>query len=607
MTTTATPQSTGAARSHLSRLFSRPARGAWPMIQRELRASSHHAITYWQRFITGAIAFLVLYSIPAVSALLQSQMGGYLFLGLHALLMVTLAIFAPFMTADCIAREKREGTLGLLFLTPLSSQGIVIGKSAAQTIRIFSIWLTTLPMLIIPFALGGVTWFDFCVAVTFEFAVAALGLAAGLISTTLFEDRNWAFFVAGALAACFWMFYAVYVGFLVNAASMQNPDFLLCMKSGLILVTAPGRPWESIQGTHIPRFWTYIFASSWAFSLLWLMISLLWAARHIEYTWRDKLDKRRSIWTRLAGALLDESPKPSKTRWLTNRRLLMGLFLALSGWVVAGISWQFDLSHPRLFFTSLELGWVFFVILAAMSVGKPRVLGPFLRHRKIGDNNPIGWLSTYSRKTRFSQAGLCLLFIMAGVACFYFKISNFFSMDTIENTMLIVFGAAYTLSGVSSFWREKQSGALELILITPVTVNQLIWGRVRGLWLQFLPSALVLVVFHLLSGERSSNGSRDEPILASILVFTYVGLPFFATYTALRVRYFIVACILTLLGALLAICFGSELASFTFYINGSTNAPVELVILCIALGFCLFIGLIFFLLRHSLYRRIYSF
>jgi hypothetical protein len=58
--------------------------------------------------------------------------------------------------------------------------------------------------------------------------------------------------------------------------------------------------------------------------------------------------------------------------------------------------------------------------------------------------------------------------------------------------LLLVMAAAYTFAGVNGFLKEKKSGALELILVTPLSVNQIIFGRVWGLWKQFLPSLLIL-------------------------------------------------------------------------------------------------------------------
>jgi hypothetical protein len=61
------------------------------------------------------------------------------------------------VTCDCLSEEKREGTLGLLFLTDLKGHDVVLGKLAATSVNAFYGMLAVLPMLAIPFILGGVT------------------------------------------------------------------------------------------------------------------------------------------------------------------------------------------------------------------------------------------------------------------------------------------------------------------------------------------------------------------------------------------------------------------------------------------------------------------
>jgi ABC-type transport system involved in cytochrome c biogenesis permease component len=61
-------------------------------------------------------------------------------------------------TADCLSEEKREGTLGLLFLTDLKGADIVLGKLAATSMRGFYGFLAVFPVLAIPLLLGGITW-----------------------------------------------------------------------------------------------------------------------------------------------------------------------------------------------------------------------------------------------------------------------------------------------------------------------------------------------------------------------------------------------------------------------------------------------------------------
>ena len=48
-----------------------------------------------------------------------------------------------------------------------------------------------------------------------------------------------------------------------------------------------------------------------------------------------------------------------------------------------------------------------------------------------------------------------------------------------------------TFSATGSFREELETGAFELLLVTPLRERQIIAGRVRGLWRQFLPAILV--------------------------------------------------------------------------------------------------------------------
>ena len=56
-----------------------------------------------------------------------------LFWGLSGLCMLYCVAAGRLMTAECMSREKREGTLGLLFLTDLKGYDVVLGKLAATS------------------------------------------------------------------------------------------------------------------------------------------------------------------------------------------------------------------------------------------------------------------------------------------------------------------------------------------------------------------------------------------------------------------------------------------------------------------------------------------
>src|SRR5215469_11630653 len=66
-----------------------------------------------------------------------------------------------FFTAHSLTEEKREGTLGLLFLTDLKGYDVVLGKFAAVSLNAFYALLALMPMTALPLLLGGVTGAEF--------------------------------------------------------------------------------------------------------------------------------------------------------------------------------------------------------------------------------------------------------------------------------------------------------------------------------------------------------------------------------------------------------------------------------------------------------------
>src|SRR5207302_8212546 len=110
--------------------------------------------------------------------------------------------------------------------------------------------------------------------------------------------------------------------------------------------------------------------------------------------------------------------------------------------------------------------------------------------RRLMERNPIAWLQQYSWRARATKWGLCLGFLV--LECIALRITwasrQFYDMmSSLQFGLMVIAGLMFVFVGVSSFQMEKQTGALELILVTPLRVNQIIFGRVYGLWKQFLP------------------------------------------------------------------------------------------------------------------------
>jgi ABC-type transport system involved in multi-copper enzyme maturation permease subunit len=175
----------------------------WPVIIREMRAEARHVTGPVLR-VLGATAFIgvfwLLISNPSASG---TQIGRRLFSALNYTLFVSLWICVPLVTADCISREKREGTLGLLFLTPLSARGIVIGKSLIQALRGLTLVLAAMPVLVLPFFYGGIVWQDAVLALVIHLSALGAGLAAGLIASCLTRQHVRSFILAEVLSLVF--------------------------------------------------------------------------------------------------------------------------------------------------------------------------------------------------------------------------------------------------------------------------------------------------------------------------------------------------------------------------------------------------------------------
>src|SRR5262249_41854281 len=108
----------------------------------------------------GAAALLVTCCFFGFRLGFGPNQGGTLFGGLHLTLFLSIWIIVPLLAADCISRERRDGTLGLLFLTRLRPQEVVGAKGFAHGMRALTLWLAVLPALMIPFLLGGVGWHE---------------------------------------------------------------------------------------------------------------------------------------------------------------------------------------------------------------------------------------------------------------------------------------------------------------------------------------------------------------------------------------------------------------------------------------------------------------
>src|SRR5262249_26995347 len=134
----------------------------------------------------------------ALPSLVQT-FGTTLFGKMNLFIFAAIWIFVPLATADAVSRERREGTLALLYLTKLGPFGIVVGKAFVHMLRSLTLFVTMVPWLILPLVFGGVELRDLAMALMLDLAALLLAQAAGLLASTI--PRDWLKSVI--LAECF--------------------------------------------------------------------------------------------------------------------------------------------------------------------------------------------------------------------------------------------------------------------------------------------------------------------------------------------------------------------------------------------------------------------
>ena len=555
---------------------------AWTVAEREVREGARRWANYRLRVGSGLAGAALLWITINNASGGMGQTGLQLFLRLHCLMLVLIIGIVPAMAADCIARERREGTLGLLFLTPLTARGVVIGKSLAQMLRALTLWLAMLPVLTIPFLTGGVTRSMAFHMLAIEFIVAVICMASGIMASALTKSRNGAYFLAYTFA----MLSLAAVAMLETALiSPVGPLGQISTWNDLLtdgIMTATGNGANSRKAilyyTVASRFPGYRYARA-------------------VPTWTSAINRR--IWLGYLTVALSAA---------------MGLLL-LAITLGAG---------------AIRKLWKDDIGLAGPSGRLKRLYVPLFRlrydrqMRRSLDRNPIAWLQQYSWKARVSKWGLCAIFILAeSFALDWFSSSGggYGGLPGIgpyqyqmQEGLTLLLAAVFTFTGVSGFLAEKRSGALELLLVTPISVNQIILGRAWGLWKQFLPAAAILLLGQIgmsnltavssvhwaLGRGRAFFLSEGDFVMMFVQANAFVSLPIFATYAALRVKSLIGAAVLTWVGWLLV---WISAAVLTSGIDGEADVPCSVIFIFNVL----YVGLTFFLLRHSLSRRIYSF
>ena len=204
-----------------------------PIVRRELRLASVHRTTWVNRTLLAAVGgSLTLWTLANASDGVPAHlMGSWLFQLLSQIAAVACLLPGIFLTADALSQEKREGTLGLLFLTDLRSLDVLLGKLAATSLNACLGVLAVMPMLALPLVLGGVTGSAYLFMAMVLANLLWLSLTTGLlISAVSWHPARAMFATAVAMLA---------VGGLLIGLGLLGPRIAVGRGSFFLLVVLP--------------------------------------------------------------------------------------------------------------------------------------------------------------------------------------------------------------------------------------------------------------------------------------------------------------------------------------------------------------------------------
>jgi ABC-type transport system involved in multi-copper enzyme maturation permease subunit len=503
-----------------------------PVIERELRAEARHAMTYGLRLL-GAGALLLIPALVLDPNAPASQEGARLYAQLHAAMLAGIWLGEPLVTADCISRERREGTLGLLFLTPLKAGDVVIAKSLAHGLRALMVWLAALPVLMIPILMGGINARQALISVGVLASSFLLSLAAGVLASSCSKLWHRAMILALLFAGLFFvmMVYLHGLNFIKIAWSIRIRGISSDVVQRYGFMTL-GIPTElvSYELSRVPPAWQRQWLMGfWAISAAPGMIFLLvcWlSARNVRRHWQELPPSRLHVWF---------------------GRTFCTPFLLLN-WLRIGMRWYLE-------------------------------------------RNPIAWLELRRWSGRLvSWAWLAVLISLLGTALSSNRIFRGFELARLLHLLAWALIISTGFSAAGSFRRERETGVLELLLVTPIKVCEIISGRLEALLVQFLPSMLLLgVIWYYLGDVVQGSPGVNWPQNLRWYWPLYYGMAFLVLivnglYCSLRFRNYVAAVSATFVSWLGPVLIGKLLGDPDY---GLPTALLQLF-LCAFLGWRLY-------------------
>ena len=430
-----------------------------PIVERELRVAARRRGAYRSPARRTTAALGVGAWIMLVSGGQDQQIGPTLFVSLAGLLFFYTALGAQ-LTCDCLSVEKREGTLGLLFLTDLRGYDVVLGKLAATSINAFYGMLAVMPVLAIPLLLGAVGMGEFCrvalVAVNLLFFFLSVGIFASSICR---QDSR-----AGGLSIV------------------------------LVLAIDVGLPW--------------LLSHNWAYRYFHTRTESIWAVSPAYDCFLAFDDPQRT-----GRPTFQNSPQMF---WLNAAitQAYSWVFLVLACWIVPR-SWQ-----DRPAGANAAAGWS--EKWRRLSQGEPE--SRCAQRRRLLEINPFLWRVARGRFNGTAVwlflivTGAIWWWMRKPFASATWDSgADIFFVVSVH----IVLKFWLASEACRYFAQDRRSGSMELLLSTPLTEAQIIRGQFLGLWRKFgwpVVAVLLADLIFLAAALRHPGSDEDYRVWIGVYV-----------------------------------------------------------------------------------------
>jgi hypothetical protein len=178
--------------------------------------------------------------------------------------------------------------------------------------------------------------------------------------------------------------------------------------------------------------------------------------------------------------------------------------------------------------------------------------------RRILNRNPVGWLHCRTWRSRVSAWGWLGVAVVLETSLITAQMSG--DLSSFREAQVVVFllcATGLAFSAADSFRVERETGALELLLVTPLGVKQIILGRLLGIWGQYL-LVFGLLMFVWLStawipamnfwttGSYWSSLVRESAVTLFFFLSTFLLLPVVGLDQSLRRKHFVTSWLATL-------------------------------------------------------------